>query len=529
LKFLSAEAELVARSSPAQRRRAMGPLRRDRRLAGREGLVVEPCANSRREPYALLDARVGTRGGVMRRALVVCLALAACKRPAVVAGSPADDPSTHVIVVGAGMAGLTAAAALQAAGVRVTVLEARDRLGGRTFTEDVGGATVDLGAQWIEGARGNPVADLCDAHDIAHEVDDSDILALFDEASGTRVDGTGWSTVEAAYDGFVRALDDLRAELGPDATVADGRDRWLEREGYRGLDRRLAQYAIDQGMVETDYAGPVDLTSLAWIDQDEGYGGPDRLPVGGYGAAVAVLSAGLDVQTGEVVSQVLVEADGVRITSSSQVWTGTHAIVTVPLGVLKRGAIGFEPPLSAEKQRAIDRLDMGNLEKVVFVYEEPWWLADGGGGAFVDSDADGTFPAFEDATQTAGAPTLIAFYGGQFARDAQARLTDDEIVAGAERTMAAVYRREPPSPVAARVTHWTSDPFAGGSYSYPTAGASRADREALGAPEGDRLLFAGEATEPDVFATVPGAMLSGLREAHRLGVRKVGIAGLEGW
>jgi monoamine oxidase len=83
--------------------------------------------------------------------------------------------------------------------------------------------------------------------------------------------------------------------------------------------------------------------------------------------------------------------------------------------------------------------------------------------------------------------------------------------------------------LAHEVTHWTTDPYSLGSYSYIPVGASDRDFELLAEPVGERLLFAGEATSFDHYATAHGAMLTGLREAKRLGVTQVQIPGLKEW
>lgn len=466
-----------------------------------------------------MDPRVWLPGSV------VLLALGAC-RPAVERGSPAADPNTHVVVVGAGVSGLTTARVLAEAGVSVTVLEARDRLGGRTWTAPVGDARVDLGASWLHGLVDNPVADFADAHDVRYVRDRTRWPLLYDEGTGSAVPDRGWAVMDDAFGGFVADLPSLRDALGDGASVADGRDRWLADAGLTGQDRRLAQHAIDQWLVELEYAGPVDQSSLAWVWREEELSGGDHFPVGGYLGVVEALAEGVDVRLGHPVTAVTTHADGVTVEASGASFPATHVVVTVPVGVLKAGTIQFEPPLSADRAAALDRLDTGNLEKVVLTWDEAWWS---GNLEFVDAQADGTFPEFYDLTELAGAPTMVGLYGGRFAREVQGGWTDEQIVAGAVATLAAAYDRAIPTPRATAVTHWTNDPFARGSYTFLRVGASRADVERLAEPESERLGFAGEGTDWDYYGTVHAAMRSGLREAHRLGVREVAVPGLEGW
>lgn len=455
------------------------------------------------------------------------LLLLACRPPGSVdPESPAADPATHVLVVGAGLAGLTVGRVLADAGVEVTILEARDRIGGRTWTADVGDARVDLGAAWLHGTRGNPVADYGDAHGLDYVADTAPWSHVYDQAAGARLGDAAWDQMEDGLDDFVGELDSLRGELGSDASVADGAARWLEDGGWTGQEARMRRYGVDQYLCELEYAGPTTEQSLEWVWEEDALAGGDQFPVGGYAAWVDALAEGLDVRLEAPVTEVVADADGVTLTAGGESVSGTHAVVTVSVGVLRAGAIRFTPPLSAARTDALDRLDMGGLEKVVLTWSERWWQ---GGLTFVDADADGTFPEFYDVTELAGAPTLVGLYGGRFSRAVQAGWTDEEIVAGALATLTEGYGRAVPTPAATAVTHWSQDPLTFGSYVFLPVGASPDDLRELAKPEGDRVLFAGEGTWAASYGNAHAAVLSGLREAHRLGVETPATDGWSGY
>jgi monoamine oxidase len=371
-----------------------------------------------------------------------------------------------VIVVGAGAAGLTLARALHDDGVDVIVLEARDRIGGRVHTAHVGDAWLDLGAAWLHGDRGHPMADFAAATGYPTTTDRVPWSHVYDEATGGTNTDAWWRAMEDAMDSFARDLPELRSALGDGASVADGRDRWLDQHfPDDDLDRRLAAFGIDQYIVGLEYGCPSSLQSLEWVWREEGVlPGGDQLPIGGYGPLIEALAEG-------------------------ETYAGSHVVVTAPLGVLRSGAIEFDPPLPSAYTQAIDRLDTGNLEKVVLSWDSAWW---DGSTTFVAAAEDGAFPEFYDFTSYAGAPTLVGLY-------------------------------------ATFVTRWTSDPFTLGSYTFLPVGASQDDLDLLAIPPDPSLGFAGEHTLFEHYGTVHGAMLSGIREAHRLGVTSIRTPGLSGY
>jgi len=434
------------------------------------------------------------------------------------------------LVVGAGLSGLTAARALHENGMDVLVIEARDRIGGRMVTEDLNGALIDVGAAWIHGDQGNPLVDFAAGNGLTYDFHDLDNMPqrLYDEttASEMGLSGLYWSWATMA--GFLIDLDSLRADLGPGASLEEGADRWIDIAGLTDIDARIAHHSIVGVMGELDYGGPADLLSLDlfWED-DTTYRGGDYLPAGGYSTFVDAMADGVQVELDKPVTRVEYTDEGVVVHTANETFDGTHVIVTVPLGVLKAGHIEFDPPLPQDKTDAIGRLDMANLEKVVFGFDDQPFV---GWGSFMDAEGAGSFPEFFDVTDFAGAPTAVCLYGGRFSRDTQndTSLSDQDIIDEAFANMDATYGPLP-TPTATTLTRWTTDPYTLGSYTMVPVGASFDDLDVLAEPVGDTLLFAGEHTHRERYSTVHGALLSGLREAERLGVSDNGIPGLEAW
>jgi polyamine oxidase len=423
-------------------------------------------------------------------------------------GEEGSGNRERVLVIGAGIAGLAAARRLTDEGFDVTVLEARHRIGGRIRTDRSLGPAVDLGAAWIQGIDGNPIADLAEDAGSKTVATDFDSLVVLD-GEGGEVPEDEALEAEREWQRLNDGLEGLAEDAGPEASLADGLEEI--QTAPEDLDP-VVRWILDSSIV-TEYAADPDELSLAGYHQEGGYEGDSVLFPDGYARMPEYLARDLDVRLGRRVTLIEYGGDGVTVTTDRGAFDADRAIVTLPLGVLQNEDVEFDPPLPAEKVAAGERLGVGLLDKVVLAFDAAFWPEDVHGFGFVGEDQPVT-EAYNGLIFT-GEPVLVCLRAGDAART-RARLSDDEAVAEVVQALAIAADSDVPQPTGALVTRWAADPFARGSYSYVAAGARLEDYDTVAEPVGERLLFAGEATNREFFATVHGAYESGLREADRL-------------
>lgn len=407
-------------------------------------------------------------------------------------------------MIGAGMAGLAAAGRLQDAGAEVTIYEARDRIGGRVWTDWSWGLPLDMGASWIHGLDGNPMTALAAAAGAALHPTDYESAAAFGAGRERPYPAEPWDILEAAQGWAWEQPEDMSLMAAVQALP-----EWRALSGDAQADLRSAVHR----MVEHEYAADWGALSARSFDEAEVFDGGDALFPGGYDQLARHAARGLTIRLQARVTRIEAMAQGVRLSFADGASVAADAVVcTLPLGVLQSGDVVFAPALEDARAEAMASLGMGLLNKC--------WLR---------FDASPPVPA-ADWILNLGPPadlwpewvnpqdgaTLLAFNAGLRADEIEA-LDDAATIATATEALRGMFGSAFPRPVAGKVTRWRSDPLALGSYSFHAVGSGADTRAALAGADWDgRITFAGEATSSDHPSTVHGAWLSGLRAADDL-------------
>ncbi|MBP1327433.1 monoamine oxidase [Leucobacter exalbidus] len=427
-----------------------------------------------------------------------------------------------VIVVGAGVAGLTAARELTQAGHRVIVFEARDRIGGRVHTEREAGRCTDVGASWIHGIADSSVHAATRAfgmREIEFTVGSYQPggrpMAYFGPR-GERLDPARVATFVAdivALEPLLAAEIAHAARDASYATAVEAAVTTAAREMNWDPDRaeRVREYHRHRAE-EQDGAWWEDLDAHG-LDNDL-IDGEEVVFPDGYDALPHGLAAGLDIRLSAAVQTVAWDASGVTVTVGTETFRAAHAIVTVPVGVLQSGQIRFDPALPAGVADALAGLTMNDFEKVFLRFPHAFWDADVYAIKRQGSAAD-WWHSWYNLTSVAGTPTLLTFAAGPAAR-ATRDWSDEHIVDDVMGALREIYGPDIPAPVSARITRWRDDEWAHGAYAYARLGTPPEAHTRLADPIGGVLQLAGEATWQDDPATVTAALESGRRAAQRV-------------
>ncbi len=423
-----------------------------------------------------------------------------------------SKPHFDVLVIGAGISGLNAAATLAREGKRVALVEARDRVGGRIYSTRTSGCDlpIELGAEFVHGRP-------------------DDLLQLISQAGATlfELDGdefcfSAGQLKPCANDDALSILDSLPEQ--PDLTFAE----WIaEKKFPPEVVRSLTSYV--EGFNAAD-ARIIGTASLAKQQRAEDAIEGDRLfrIEGGYSSIAEHLLKQFKESGGEIFLSTVVRAlqwrrgavsiEAINDKDGRQVLLNARqSIITLPLGVLQAGSVRFDPVPQGIMQAA-NRLAMGAVKRIVFVCRERFWAKNYPNASFIFSNQGLPATWWTPAPKTT--PALTGWIGGPRAQQPSVA-NEKDLLRASTSTLAEMFSlslEELGHQLVSWHTHdWQQDPFSHGAYCYVPKGSLIASSSLI-EPVDNTLFFAGEHTDvTGHWGTVHGGLRSGLRAATQVG------------
>ncbi|MBS0286346.1 MAG: NAD(P)/FAD-dependent oxidoreductase [Proteobacteria bacterium] len=434
---------------------------------------------------------------------------------AIEAPSNKDEPT--ILIIGAGLSGLTAAKELTTHGLNVILVEARERVGGRIHSVKLpNGAYIELGAQFVHGIKNNPLYSMSEKYHLEVKPYVRSDWGIFD-MEGNEINKNDLNALVSEYKDVIKSLNLTRR--------SDNKDRFTV-EDLKELDLKLLKHkAIESG----DLHSLAKMITIKELNEEKLFyyklglnkkeSESNYVVVNGYNKLVEGLHQEAKA-TGRLQTFLSSEVEKINHAheeivvhiKGGEVIHADAAICTLPLGVLQSGSVIFEPLLSESKIKAINTLKNVVHNKVVLEFEEVFW------------DNYSHFVVLYDPTLEAWldiinlqyfselkTPVLVtSVYAGPDKKIAKDKYAINHFVNLLKRMYPDTFRPLRKS----WITHWEDDPFAMGSYSYHPEGSTLDDNSAIAKPVG-RLVFAGEHTNRSP-SNLQAAYLSGFESAAQV-------------
>lgn len=410
-----------------------------------------------------------------------------------------------VIVIGAGISGLAAAKRLKQHGFTVIILEAQEKVGGRLRTDRSLGVPFDEGASWIHGPNGNPITDLASQSGANTFLTDDDNIEVYD------INGSAYSdsVLTSTEDLFNNAVETVQNA----GTLNESFETVFNSLFPDQANDRLWKYMLS-AFLEFNTGADISKLSSKYFNDDQVFGGSDVIIANGYDKVTDFLAKGIDIRLNTRVSAIDYTGQKVRVLSNDTLYEGDYALISVPLGVLKKNVISFTPALPTDKTTALTKTNIGNVNKFLFTWDSPFWDVNLQYIGFTP-DMKGKFNYFLNVKKFSTANALMTFAFGDYATLTES-MSDSQIINEVMQHLKSIYDNDIPNPTNMLRTKWGQNVNSFGAYSYATNGTTTEDFDILADSVNNKLFFAGEHTSREYRGTVHGAYLSGIREADKI-------------
>jgi monoamine oxidase len=420
-----------------------------------------------------------------------------------------ESKQKHVIVIGAGLSGLAAAKKLIEAGISVTVLEAQEKIGGRTRTDrtSIIGIPFDEGASWIHGTNHkNPIMKLV-KHSQSTTIDSNEDSSVIYDIGGKEYKDKDFDKAETK---FMNIHENLYKK-----GKANKSYETIFNEYYPSYKNdRLFKFFLSTYVSGTE--GDADKLSSTLYDEGEEFGENEKFITNGYDTIPNYLAntGNITIKCNERVSSIDYTGETIIIQHTSGSSEADYVLITVPLGVLKSKTITFIPSLPTNKLTAIESVGMCCMNKFILQWERTFW--DNELFIVYTPEVRDRYCYFINMNKFhKNSNTLMTAAYADYGRQTES-MSDETIIQNIMMHLQDIYGKNIPQPKTMVRTRWYTNENSYGSYSYPTIQTKMNHFHHLATNINQQLFFAGEHTNAQYFGTTHGAYLSGIREADNI-------------
>lgn len=428
-----------------------------------------------------------------------------------------SDINLPIIIIGAGIAGIACAKKLQENGKKVTILEARSRIGGRIDSLQSDADVFDLGASWIHGVEDNPIWDIAQENHIETTVFNYDKSQYFHE------NGLLFSDQEVQE--FESYVEEIEKRLSQTQTLSalKATEEIISSLHYSGntfSEDYLKQLLFNffNRIANDPFATNLELLSSNYKNFEGYFEGDEVIFPHGYAQVIDALSQKIDIQFNVDVKKVICENAYVKIIDSNDnFYLASRLVVTAPLGILKNNHIEFYPPLPNHYAQSIQDIGFGSFNKVFFELEQPLSFRS---KIPIDKISDfywneiGCFNIL-DLSGIYKKPIYLMLFGGKQSEFID-NSADHEISNFIFSSLQKQFNNIPHTPKKLIITRWGSDPYSYGSFSFPSLKHTEDIVKVLHQPIREKIFFAGEHCSLKYAGTVHGAYLNGDATAQKI-------------